>query len=76
MIAPDKYAHLWIGTVLGLSALWLGWLGALPVISIAAGKEAWDHAHPPHKADKWDFFATVVGGAISIAAIMAHRMWP
>jgi hypothetical protein len=76
VIPPDKFGHLWIGTVLGLSALWLGWLGVLPVISYAAGKEAWDHAHPPDKADPWDFLATMAGGAIGILAIMAHRMWP
>lgn len=75
-VPPDKLGHLWIGTVLGLSGLWLGWLGVLPVICFAAGKEAWDNAHPPHKAELWDFIATVVGGAISILAILAHRMWP
>lgn len=75
-IRPDLYAHLWIGTVLGLSTLWIGWLGVLPVIAYAAGKEAWDHAHPPNRADKWDFAATMVGGAISIGLISLHAVYP
>ncbi len=76
-IPGDKWAHLWIGTVLGLSALWLGWLlAALPVISFAIGKEAWDSLRPGNKADVWDCFATLVGGALSIGLIMLHRAYP
>ncbi len=75
-IPPDKFAHLWIGTVLGLSCLWLGWLGVLPVICFAAGKEAWDHAHPPHKAELMDFLATMAGGAVAMSAILLDRAFP
>ncbi len=76
MIPPDKFGHFGIGAILGLSALWLGWLGLLPVLAFAAGKEAWDHAHPPHKAEMWDFLATMLGGLLAIGLVILHRMHP
>ncbi len=75
-IPPDKFGHFGIGAVLGLSCLWLGWLGVLPVIVLAAGKEAWDHAHPPHKAEFMDFLATMAGGALTFGLIVLHRIHP
>jgi len=75
-IRCDRWAHLWIGTVLGLSSLWLGWLlAALPVIVYAVGKEAWDSLQPDNKADTWDCFATLVGGAVSIGTIQMYRIY-
>ncbi len=71
-IPADKWAHFGIGAVLGLSSLWIGWLGVLPVISFAAAKEAWDYAHPPNRWDTWDFLATLAGGALSLGLIALH----
>ncbi len=76
-IRCDRYAHLWIGTTIGLSSLRAGWiLAALSVSAYAVGKEAWDQTRPDHKADVWDFAATMIGGAISIGAIELHRVFP
>ncbi len=72
-IPPDKYGHFGIGAILGLSALWIGWLALLPLLAVAAGKEAWDHAHPPHRAEVVDFLATAGGGLLSIGLIALHR---
>lgn len=76
MIPADKYGHAGVGAILGLSTLWLGWFGVLPVILFAACKEAWDHSHPPAHAEMADFVATLIGGILSIGLIGLHRAFP
>jgi len=70
IIPPDKMSHLGVGAILGLSGLWWGLCGLLPVVIFAVGKELWDHAHPPHKAEVWDAIATVAGGLLSVGLIL------
>jgi hypothetical protein len=39
----------------------------LPVVCMAAGKEAWDYANPDHHDCDWrDAAATIVGGTVGI----------
>lgn len=76
-IPRDKLFHLWIGSTLAMSGLWLGWYGALPVIVYAMGKEIWDSMFPKaHATELADVLATLAGGAIPLGLIMAHRMYP
>ncbi len=75
-VRPDRYGHMGVGALLGLLALFYGWVyGALAVITWAACKEWWDALHPTGDSDIWDFVATCVGGALSIGLIVlkAHH---
>ena len=76
LIRCDRWAHLWIGSTLAMSGLWLGWYGALPVIIWALGKELSDDLRSDNKADLWDALATTVGGAIPLCLIMWHKAHP
>ena len=67
----DKVAHFALSSVLAVSSLTLAhlWLPQLAmmvsvamVASVGASKEVWDHYHPPHQCDVWDFIADLAGG--------------
>lgn len=76
-IPQDKLIHIWIGSTLAMSGLWLGWYGALPVIAYAVCKEIWDSLFPKaHTAELMDAVATIAGGAIPLCLIMLHRSQP
>jgi hypothetical protein len=77
---PDRVEHELGGFVLGLLSRELVseirpqakplerfLICAAPVVLVALGKEAWDHAHPAtHDADARDALATIGGGAIAL----------
>lgn len=66
----DKVAHFCAGTMVASGALAIGHtinhtaavhMSLTCVFLMAFGKEVWDHYHPPHTADFWDFFWTIMG---------------
>lgn len=58
----DKCLHFIAGTVLALSVLFGSLaVSVLFVLAFAVGKEVADHFNPPHIADPWDSFATMIG---------------
>ncbi len=70
LCAPDKLAHFFMGSLAGLSALWLGWWGMLVVGIIAIAKEVYDSIRPFHQVEILDAVATTLGGLVAVAAIM------
>jgi len=61
----DKVLHFIGGMLIAETAYFLSpaWSLILPV-AIGAAKEGYDHAHPNHQADWWDFIWTVIGGLV------------
>ncbi len=76
MIPADKVGHFYWGMAMAWAALWSVWAAVLLILLAAACKEAWDHAHPPHKAEMLDFLATAAGGTLAIGLIILHRVFP
>lgn len=75
-IRPDLFGHFGCGAIIGLSALWLGWIAILIVIVLAAAKELYDLFHPPHTSEWLDMGATVFGGALAVGLVELHRIYP
>ncbi len=70
LLQPDKVAHIYWGATIGLCGLWMEWWALAVVVALAALKELYDLFHPPNQCDVWDFMATMIGGAGSIALII------
>ncbi len=70
LFAPDKLAHFFMGSLVGLAALWMGWWAMLPVAIIAIAKEVYDAIRPFHKVELLDAVATTLGGLTAVILIM------
>lgn len=67
-LSQDKANHFVYGAVIAcLVDMAFGpVLAGMTVIAIAAGKELFDYLSKKGTPDNWDFFATVLGGVITL----------
>ncbi len=77
----DKVLHFFGGLLLGQAGFILGgqaWgLVAAPIAG--AGKEIYDHFHPSHQVEWWDFIWTTLGGLVGwllLVWFQLHRCAP
>lgn len=74
-IPRDKLLHFLGGAILQTVFCLFGlpYVKGLGAVALIAGaKEIYDRFHPAkHTADIWDFFATVLGGALAAAFFFA-----
>jgi VanZ family protein len=71
----DKQAHFATGAIGGfIVALFLGFYAAFVIMAIIAfAKEVYDAHNSGHTSDIYDWFATVLGGALG--SILGEVLW-
>ncbi len=72
-VPPDKVLHFLGGLLIAQVTFVFSptWALGTPVMA-GAIKEGYDHAHPNHRADWWDFLWTVIGGLVGWVLRASH----